>query len=65
MTMTFGEYFKGPCFHSQFQFKASWNESAQNILGKVQSPANWCRTFSLVHVQMGSRSITELRRWRH
>ena len=53
-----GEYFKGPCFHSQDQFKAIWNESAQNILGKAQSPANWCRTFLLVHVQMGSRSIT-------
>ena len=36
------EYFKGPCFHSQDQFKATWNESAQNILGKAQS------TFSLV-----------------
>ena len=33
-----GEYFKGPCFHSHDQFKATWNESAQNILGKAQSP---------------------------
>ena len=55
------EYFKGSCFYSQGQFKATWNESAQNILGKAQSSAHWCRTFSLVHVQMGSRSITELR----
>ena len=28
-------------------------ESAQNILGKAQSLADWCRTFSFVHVQMG------------
>ena len=55
-----GEYLKGPCFHSQGQFKTTWNESAQNILGKAQSPANWCRVFLLVHVQMGSCSITEL-----
>ena len=54
------EYFTGPCFHSQGQFQATWNESAQNILGKAQLPADWYRTFSLVHVQMGSRSITEL-----
>ena len=26
-----GEYFKGPCFHSHGHFKATWNESAQNI----------------------------------
>ena len=45
-----GEYFKGPCFHSRGQFKATWNESAENILGKTQLPVNWCRTFSLVHV---------------
>ena len=44
-------------------FQATWNESAQNILGKAQSPADWYRTFSLVNVQMGSRSITELRMW--
>ena len=56
----FGEYFKGPCFHSQGQFKTTWNESAQNIWGKAQSPADWCRAFSLVHVRMRSRSITEL-----
>ena len=60
-----GEYFKGPCFHFQGQFKATWNESAQNIFGKAQSPADWCRTFSLVHVQIRSRSITELRMWVH
>ena len=30
-----GEYFEGPCFHSRGQFKATWNESAQNILGKL------------------------------
>ena len=59
------DYFKGPCFYSQDQFKATWNESVQNILGEAQSPADWCRTFSLVHVEMGSRSITELRMWRH
>ena len=29
------------------------------------SPAHWYRPFSLVHVQMWSRSITELRMWRH
>ena len=33
-----GEYFKGPCFHSHVQLKATWNESAQNMLGKAQSP---------------------------
>ena len=60
-----GEYFKGACFHCQGQFKAIWNESAQNNLGKAQSPANWCGGFSLVHVQTGFRSITELRMWRH
>ena len=27
-----GEYFKGPGFHPQGQFKATSNESAQNIL---------------------------------
>ena len=43
------EYFKGQCFHSQGQFKATRNESAQNILGKAQLPADWCRTFSLVN----------------
>ena len=59
------EHFTGPCFHSQGQFQANWNESVQNILGKAQSPADWYRTFSLVHVQMGSCSITELRMWRH
>ena len=58
------EYFKGVCFHSQDQFKATWSESAQNILGKAQSPAGWCRTFSLVHVQMGS-CFTKLRMWSH
>ena len=47
-----GEYFKGLCFHSRDQFKATWNESAQNIVGKAQSPADWCRTFTLVHLQM-------------
>ena len=52
-----GEYFKGPCFHSQGQFQATWNESAQNILGKAQSPADWCRAFLLVHVQTESRSV--------
>ena len=51
-----GEYFKGPWFHSQGQFEVTWNGSVQNILGKAQSPANWYRTFSLVHVQTGSRS---------
>ena len=60
-----GEYLKGLCFHSQDQFKATWNESAQDILGKAQRPADWCRAFSLAHVQMGSCSITELRMWRH
>ena len=40
-----GEYFKGLCFHSQGQFKATWNESAQDILGKAQSPADWCGSF--------------------
>ena len=35
-----GEYFKGPCFYSRGQFKATWNESDQNILGKAQSPAD-------------------------
>ena len=59
------EYFKGPYFHSHGQFKAAWNESAQNILGKTQSLVHWCRAFSLVHIQMGSRSIAELRMWRH
>ena len=34
-------------------------------LGKAQSPENWWRTFSLAHLQMGSRPITELRMWRH
>ena len=60
-----GEYFKSQCFHFLGQFKATWNESAQNILGKAQLPADWSRTFSLVHVQMGSRSITELGMWHH
>ena len=60
-----GEYFKVPCFHSQVQFKATWNESAQKVLDKAQSPADWCRAFSLVHVRMGSGFITELRMWRH
>ena len=46
-----------PCFHSPGQFKATWNESAQDILGKAQSPADWCRTFSLVRVQLGFLSI--------
>ena len=55
-----GEYFKGQCFHSHGQFKATWKESAQDILGKAQSPVDWCRAFSLVHVQMGFHSITEL-----
>ena len=32
----------------------------QNILDKAQSPADWCRTFPLVHVQMGSRSISKM-----
>ena len=32
-----GEYFKGSCFHSQGQFRATWNESAQNILGKART----------------------------
>ena len=41
----FREYFKGPCFHSQSQFKATWDVSAQNILGKAQSPEEWCRVF--------------------
>ena len=54
-----GEDLKGQCFYFRGQFKAIWNESAQNILGKAQSPADWCRAFSLVLVQMGSRSITE------
>ena len=54
-----GEYFKGQCFHSQGQFQAIWDGSAQNILGKAQSPSDWCRTFSLVHIQIGSRSITK------
>ena len=60
-----GEYFKSPYFYSQVQFKATWNKSAQNILDKAQSLADWCRAFSLVHVQMGSRFITELRMWCH
>ena len=60
-----GEYFKGPCFYFHGQFKATWNESVQNILGKAQSPADWCKAFSLAHVQMGSRSINESRMWRH
>ena len=59
------EYLKGMCFHFEGQFKATWNESAQNILGKAQSPADWCRAFSLVHVQMGSPFITESRMWHH
>ena len=36
-----GEYSKGLCFHSRGQFQATWNESAQNTLGKAQSPADW------------------------
>ena len=35
-----GEYFKSPCLHSQGQFKATWNESAQIILSTAQSPAD-------------------------
>ena len=55
-------------FHSMGKFScmaATWNESAQNILSKTQSPTDWCRAFSLVHIQMGTRSITELRMWHH
>ena len=60
-----GEYFKGPCFHSHGQFKATWNEYAKSILSKAQSPADWFRALLLVHVQMGSSSITKLRMCRH
>ena len=48
-----GEYFKSPYFHSQGQFQATWNESAQNILGKAQSPADWYRTFSIAMYKRG------------
>ena len=57
-----GEYFKGWCFHFQGQCKTTWIGYAQNILDKTQPPADWCRTFSLVHVQMGSRSIANVAR---
>ena len=31
----FGEYFKDPCFHSQGQFKATWNESLRTSWVKL------------------------------
>ena len=39
------EYFKGPSFHFQVQFKATYNESAQNILGKVHRLRTGVRRF--------------------
>ena len=61
-----GKYFKGHCCHFQGQFKATWNESAQNILGKAKCLQTGVRHFHLFMYKWGlapspncKRGITE------
>ena len=59
------EYTQDPCFHTQDQCQACWNELVPNSLHQAQPPANGCRAIPFVHATMDSRFFTGLRVRRH
>ena len=56
-----GEYFKGPRFHSQGQFKATWNESTQNILGILEHLNRLPTGVGYFHLSMYKRGLASSR----